>query len=136
MSYNLPLMKEVLDIITLNPELHDQGTYECAIRVPTGDICDTTRCVAGWAIVRSYPNAQGLKAAAEIHYKDSTTMGAEGDYFTAGMELLGLSEEEAENLFYLDESSAVEALEYILETGTYPEYLEDSPCTCDMCLDD
>lgn len=38
--------KAVLDIIRMNPEQHDQSSWEWKDRE---DECGTTRCVAGWA---------------------------------------------------------------------------------------
>lgn len=45
MPYNIELFKQINEIISTQPDRHDQGTWESQ-----SSACGTTRCVAGWAV--------------------------------------------------------------------------------------
>ena len=115
MAYNKTLMQNILDFITEHPEEHDQITFESTaedtsylLDIPEEE-CHTTRCIAGWAFIMSYPFSTGLSGAAQSHYAGDSDMSDPDDYRTGAAELLGLSEDEALELFY--EASNEEAIE-------------------------
>lgn len=82
MTINTELFQKVYDQITKHPETHDQSIFEGG--------CGTTRCVAGWAVVIHH----GIDSIYQLHYRGGSFIAREA------AELLGLSEEEADHLFY------------------------------------
>lgn len=104
---NIGLMKRVLDQIETHPETHDQSRWV--------NTCRTMACVAGWASILSgdeiIPN-----------YVD-------GDYRVwvdrrfveisdRARQLLGLSEDEATDLFFSSEEDAVRLLKKWIADGS------------------
>lgn len=92
----------VLDVITRNPDCHDQGSWQ-----NEGE-CGTTRCVAGWAA-----HAHGYRTLSISKF-----VWAKGDKKRAvdslGKDLLHLSPRDANRLFYTSsDAQAVEALRYV-----------------------
>jgi hypothetical protein len=139
--YNLDLMGKVLEVITLYPELHDQTSYE-DIDGPSPDStevgntpCGTTRCVAGWGIILSYPETKSLDGAMRAHVKKLAGEMGEGEepdpdlqynYLEVGASLLGLSRAEAYTLFYdLRNNVAKDALEFIIDHQEFPWHMYD-----------
>lgn len=52
---NRKLFRQIHEVITTRPDLHDQSYYE--LRNGTPEVlpdCETTRCVAGWAFVLTH----------------------------------------------------------------------------------
>lgn len=104
MTYEAPavnheLFQKVLDQIKLHPEGHEQATYE--------NSCGTTRCVAGWALHLHNPT-QPIE-----HTAQDVTGNPFGSYSAAARQLLGLTREEAEELFLdtMDNDEAVRITE-------------------------
>ena len=96
MPYNVDLMLQVRNTIKMNPEQHNQATYECG----------TARCIAGWAIVLN--TSQSVE-----HTWDRMTSA-----FDEGMEALGLTFTEAATLFYeMDNKTALAKLDALIEKG-------------------
>lgn len=139
--YNLDLMDKVLEVITLYPALHDQMSYE-DIDGPRPDStgagntpCGTTRCVAGWGIILSYPETKSLDGAMRAHIKKLAGEMGEGrkpdpylqyNYLEAGASLLGLSRAEAYTLFYDTRNNvAKDALEFIIDHQEFPWHMYD-----------
>lgn len=102
------IIDQVLAQILMFPETHNQDGWE------TQESCGTTRCVAGWAVhfsedydivnlARFGGNAYPVrKGAPEYDYSF---------WSSAGADVLGLSEYEAEYLFFeCDNEQAVEFL--------------------------
>ena len=84
----------VLDQIRMHPETHDQRFWT-PLHATVAE-CGTVMCVGGWVI---YVNGVSLE---------------QFDYYGTARELLGLSDNDAHNLFYtIDDASAVHALEYL-----------------------
>lgn len=123
MTYNHALFREIRDIIALNPEKHDQSAWE------NGHGCDTTRCVAGWAVYleglkRGMNSDARLYEIAEVVYGDESYG---PDYAKLGAELLGLNEDEASKLFlYVCDSQAEQIVDHLAVDGaTFPWNLFD-----------
>lgn len=135
MTINTELFQKIHDQIVAHPEHHNQATYEEdvarelrfitqgeegedyaeAVKEAThrrdgGDICGTTRCVAGWALHFHNPEQGINQTAAEVLDEAGTDGGYSGDLFEGARLLLGISVEQADDLFDggLDETKAVE----------------------------
>lgn len=135
MAINRELFKKIHEQITAHPENHNQRTYEEDVerivaliqanayddspervaedlfyvthRVDEKEICGTTRCVAGWSLFLHKPDQLMYQTADQI----VTAAGEESysTYFDGARILLGLTHEQAEELFSSDlsESDAV-----------------------------
>lgn len=94
---NRELFQKIHEVITLHPEQHDQGAWE------ESDLtCNTTRCVAGWAITLT--TGQPVYSRRDALHPATLTLGKRpgkrpGIPSIAG-ELLGLNDAEADVLFY------------------------------------
>lgn len=89
---NVPLFREVHDKIAENPELHNQSDWTY------GSGCDTTRCVAGWAVQLSKSNpAEADHDFLERYAREHDAVKA--DYYAVGRHLLGLNTRQADHLF-------------------------------------
>jgi len=115
---NLPLAEAVLEQVTAHPEMHDQNCYG----IRRG--CNTTQCIAGWAVVLS-PDAEavwsGSLIAKGVDVLEAVKMlSGDGYAFTvdvasAGSQLLGLTEDEADELFFsFDDDHAVDYLRELI----------------------
>ncbi len=103
---NTELFKKINEVISTRPEEHDQGTYE------SGRSCGTTRCVAGWAISLTtgtpvfggtYPITLHPEVAALEERLGVQRDWGEDDVDVVpaiAQELLGLTEQQAHQLFY------------------------------------
>lgn len=85
MTINRELFGQIADQIEREPQFHNQDTWE-----GTNAHCGTTRCVAGWAIFL----AEGRES---LRYQMNA---ADGDVFEKAMDLLGLDDQSASDLFY------------------------------------
>lgn len=104
---NRELFAEIRDSIKADPFAHNQSLWEA---VEPAAVCGTTRCTAGWAIWLNDPDpltslddkieALGLDSAAD-----------------AGQDLLGLTEDEREYLFYQSNHNAKAMIEHYAEHG-------------------
>lgn len=143
MTYNIPLMQQVYNLITANPELHNQYTYEesaeaeaCIYSRPVEE-CHTTHCIAGWAIMLSHPHAENLDDACRTYMANNDTDAySDKDYEVIGAELMGLEPWESTALFYtLDNATAIRDLKFMIDNG-YSGYDEgEEYCDCYACLD-
>ncbi|ATS92934.1 hypothetical protein SEA_SUPERPHIKIMAN_92 [Mycobacterium phage Superphikiman] len=90
---NKALLNEVMQFILKYPEAHDQGVYFSE--------CGTVACFAGWACYLAgydkVPGSRGIVADPE------SPKGCDHASFKA-RDLLGLTTDEAEYLFYADNS--------------------------------
>lgn len=101
---NKELMRKILTQVEENPEQHDQSQWSAQTR------CGTAFCVAGWACFLSgyepvFPGDKIFETSSEVE-KD-------GELFQTSekaMELLSLSPEEANQLFYSTEETAIRLL--------------------------
>lgn len=121
MAYNHALFRQIHDIITREPERHDQVAWE--------SLCGTTRCVAGWAI-RLEGVARGGEEADPIYRharRLAEDLDTREDYEDLGAELLGLGEYEAGRLFIrAGNHTAALAVAHLAEEGAeFPWHLFD-----------
>jgi len=100
---NRDLFKRIRDRIREHPEWHDNWGWE-----RTDPECGTTRCVAGWAIHFQNPTQDIGETQRQLGYRR---------YSQAGRDLLGLTKEEAEYLFYNDNEEAMAMVEHFAENG-------------------
>ena len=114
----LDRLKRLHARLVANPHQHDQGTW-----YEKSEVCGTTACAAGWAVVDAAtddPRIEiGFNTSAwseDVEIISAVRLEPDGLYqtmYSAGRILLGLSEEEADRLFY--GSGKDEAVEYIAE---------------------
>lgn len=95
MSINTELFQKIYDQIAQHPETHNQAVFEMH------DACGTVRCVAGWAItLEGRVDQKGSIYDGVVSARAILTLAAE---------LLGLSEAQANELFYaVTDAEAVE----------------------------
>jgi len=113
---NQELAKKVLDHILAYPEGHDQNTWG------TRDECGTTMCIAGWTC-----ELEGRTPWIGFVAKPGA-FEAMGATASRARELLGLSPDEAEQLFHCyDNDEALRRLKHFADTGEVevPDYEED-----------
>jgi hypothetical protein len=115
---NTELFKKIHEVVSANPQRHDQATWEGQ---SVGD-CGTTRCVAGWAVhlatgqkvfrwESGVPNV--LLSGATVRLAREHGIPAEsgddpGVVPKVASKMLGLTDVEAEYLFYADDDRARE----------------------------
>lgn len=108
MSYNISLLTKIVEQITRQPGSLDMDSWEGRRRGT--DFCGTTRCIAGWAFVlgtgEQIYEESGVYSRAFFAVADE--YGVEPSMQEVGAALLGLSEEEAEVLFYEEGDKATE----------------------------
>lgn len=117
-AFNVELAQRIHDQITQHPDQHDQGTW-CSLpgvdatdAVGADNMCGTTACVAGWAMLFSgYKFRRGVSIsygvpvlATQVLAPTGPNMGvwvdeARVQMSTTGAELLGLNADDAYNLF-------------------------------------
>lgn len=112
---NQEMFQRVNTMLTEFPELHDQTYWEEADTEATGS-CGTTRCVAGWAVwlkaldlglvsrKRDTVDTNMLHDVADhvgvpTEDEDGCEIGSGDLYELVGAKLLGLSQDDADNLF-------------------------------------
>ena len=99
MTYNVSLMTKVRNQITANPESHDQDYYE------NDTECGTTRCIAGWTVFFARGTGRTVYAGG-------------GSIFGEARDLLGLTDYEADTLFYeFGDAEAIARLDKFIEKG-------------------
>lgn len=103
------LRQAVLDQIVAHPETHNQDSWQ--------SYCGTEACVAGWAIRFAYPNQADIKQSLRLYSPD-------GGYSDFGQELLDLTPDQREHLFYSGEDQAVGILRSIID-GTWETPYEE-----------
>lgn len=85
---NVPLLLEQLRFVTMNPEKHDQSFWA------RRSDCGTVACLAGNTVIRS-----GIRLGWNDRRSATVTVGGQA-IREAAQDLLGLSEDEANYLFY------------------------------------
>ena len=114
---NTELFKKIHEVVSANPQRHDQGTWESVLTQDGTSFlpeCGTTRCVAGWAV--HLTTGQKLfhwePGMPSVILSDSTIRLAQehgipiesiddlGVVPNVASKMLGLTDIEAENLFY------------------------------------
>lgn len=109
------LAQKILDQITEHPETHDQDTWENVF----GE-CGTTYCIAGWAVAFNARSTEDRSTyQARILLADE--LGLTAHWSTLGQELLGLDDQEAEDLFYSGTEEAPAMLAELFELEYTPE---------------
>lgn len=102
---NVQLFKKIHDQITLQPETHDQWSWEAF----DYDSCETTRCVAGWAVHFAALD-EGVSVADgtwNFRHQYAQRHGLHSPHTPdVARHLLGLSVDGAERLFYADDEEA------------------------------
>lgn len=131
MTYNVELFRRINEVISARPEEHDQSTWE-STSVETS--CGTTRCVAGWAIhlttgekvfhwdpdltfIEVSPSVRALAAEHGIRGNGDQ----EGMSLIPGLaaSLLGLSQAQADVLFYAGNEKALTCVELAADGNLY-----------------
>jgi hypothetical protein len=92
---NTDLMRQIADAIELFPDHFDMSSYysdhgsacDCDDCCARGGVCDTTACIAGWAVILD--QGERLTAARRTSL----------DWFAEGRHALGLTPDEADVLF-------------------------------------
>lgn len=113
---NMELFKQINEVISARPEEHDQSTFE------SEQSCGTTRCVAGWAISLTtgtpvfgdtYPTTLHPEVAA-LEERLGVQRGKDEDDVDMvpliAQELLGLTDQQAHQLFYTFNRDAAQLL--------------------------
>lgn len=119
---NIRLLRTVMELVTANPGLHDQDFW--AHSVPG---CGTTRCIAGWTNALSgyeevwHPiHTEGgvdvylVKVPDPITSEPGVRVTDPGD---AAQEVLRLTADEADALFYADDIDAVWDIVEVITDG-------------------
>lgn len=113
------LARKILDQVESQPATLAMETWETVDSTDlwdweTGETvegCGTTRCIAGWAIFFSALPGESVDAARR---RVGDELGLPSWPLVAAA-LLGLSEEEADSLFFTDEAAAVKLLREFVE---------------------
>lgn len=119
---NAELFAKIRDVIKASPEGHEQSTFESETS------CGTTRCVAGWAIyletgVPVFMSDSSIVLSPEARALELRLGLVRGDFendvdmvHAIARELLGLSEQQAHQLFYrFSNQGALELVERYAE---------------------
>lgn len=101
---NIEMFKRIENIIIANPEMHSQLEYEYE------DSCGTTRCIAGWAI-HLWGQDNG-RTGSLWQIRHAWSGGRLSSSHEAGQRILGLTPQEADELFYcMDNERALEMVQ-------------------------
>lgn len=127
---NTELFALVRDAIKGQPGRHDQSTWESVL----SNECGTTRCVAGWAIhlttgekvFRWEPGLGFIEVSPSVRAL-AAEHGVQGDDDQDGMDLipglaaslLGLTETQADILFYAENEKALTCVELAADGNLY-----------------
>lgn len=110
-NFNRDLAIQVRDAIELDPTGHDQERWA------TQTECGTTMCIAGWACVKA-----GYTLDWESNYEGdvwaNTVTEDDGQRRGIGLkaiELLGLHDNDADDLFWADNEDAKKLLNYMID---------------------
>lgn len=128
---NLPLLRQIRDLIEVQPHTLEMGEWESYrdegehyynpakndyIKAEFNE-CGTTRCIAGWGIY-----LEGVKRGLDPQLSTSSMkrelyQRGHGylDYRDAGIVALGITEEEADILFYTGNDNALRCLNGVIE---------------------
>jgi hypothetical protein len=110
MSYNYEMLRKVYDQVTIHPETHDQEVF----------ICDTRRCIAGWTIEFSteweFDTVATVKPVG-MSTVEALDLGEVESVSAAAKEILGLTDDEADYLFFCESNDeAIRYLEKLIAT--------------------
>lgn len=103
-TVNQELFTKIRDQIEAYPDTHNQAVWESSY-------CNTTRCTAGWAIHFTHPNEKDIYTSLNLHYT------RDGGFENTGKKLLGLTDDEAEYLFYTSEEEALAMIQHYADNG-------------------
>jgi hypothetical protein len=106
-TLNVPLAKAILRQITEHPETHEQSSWM------GHKACGTTHCIAGWAAALT-PDIK-LRPIGPAGFMAAFPDGEKHVPSYAGQILLGLTDEQADDLFYEGNSGAVEYLRELID---------------------
>jgi hypothetical protein len=95
---NRPLVEAILTQLTDHPELHNQKVFGMKAVIGSNGECGTTHCVAGWAAALS-PGVRLIWSQVGTLNHVYTEYGVM-DVDLAGRYLIGLTEAQAEDLFW------------------------------------
>lgn len=110
-TFNADLGQKVLDAIEAKPAAHDQWLF--VANNPYDPECGTTMCIAGHAAIES--GKYRLGGPMNRSFIDVET-GESADIERIAMELLGLTREQAGDLFYtMSNAEALEKLRDLIE---------------------
>lgn len=109
--------QEILDYIERHPDNHNQSSWfdqhdDTDVQIKNGNICDTTMCIAGTAVLVHY----GPKALVDPW----SELGM--DYPSAGRKVLGLDSHEASQLFYTMNNEKAKDMLAALAKGDVKEF--------------
>lgn len=110
MAYNLDLLRAVREQITTHPETHDQRSWAKRAK------CGTTHCIAGWACALSGDAFEWEPDAFDQREYASFISGRVVDIEDRARGLLGLTRDEAPDLFFeLSNPAALELLNALIQ---------------------
>lgn len=92
---NIDMMRRTFEYIEAHPEEHYQGNW-----VEKGEDCGTTRCFAGTAAHLSPDYAIRLSVEDSYFTCHREEDGEEVEFSRAGAEILGLNDNQAEEMFF------------------------------------
>lgn len=109
---NAELAYRVLDLITANPEALDMGQWASSAVDPVsladlteGPGCGTTACFAGWALA-----AAGYRVTRRGAVYDGDGKGIDNHIQSFAAGVLGLTEDQSDDLFFTDDEYLTEAV--------------------------
>jgi hypothetical protein len=100
---NEPLIRATMEYIETHPDGWDQSTFEAPDDWDSGG---TQRCFFGWAVMIAHPEAASIY---DIN-SDGT--------FVVGMELLGLSQQQAQDIAYSPEGMSFQEFKALVQQVT------------------
>lgn len=106
-TVNQELFTKIRDEIEAHPDTHNQDVWESS----SYPVCGTVRCTAGWALYFTHPEDRTIYDT--IVRPEYVNLGFKG----AGKKLLGLTNAEAEYLFYADNDDALAMIQHYAVTG-------------------
>lgn len=110
---NVDLMLRVREQITTHPETHNQNQWA------RRGSCGTTHCIGGWAVAFSRSSDMEWYSLGDLNSDLEACITVAGQYIPdAARDALGLTEKEAERLFYdCSNTEALQILDEYIEQG-------------------
>lgn len=115
LTFNKDLAVRVRDLLTLKPELHNQGVW-----IERSPACGTAGCVAGWCSILSGRKAENISLPEYVFDLDGSDKYIEDD----ARDLLGIDEDTAVWLFRSHANEVREEYLATLNQLTGEEYCE------------
>lgn len=143
------LMTKVVEMINLAPKKWNQSSWVSHDEDDVLEMCNTTMCIAGWAMLLSGKveqkvwmdeNNDGTKYVSDVQlvwpgevndYGEEEIV-TESEYKEMGAELLGLNDVQAHNIFMFTKTKDPQIMTNHIKgvlAGTMQHDIED-PCTC------